>query len=214
MKARLPAILVGALGLAGCFSLGGSPEEKHEYDLRPVAEDPLAVAPLGTTATIEVEPFGIDEAIDRDAIVWRRGAEVGSYATHRWARPPQRAVREGVAAALQAALGATSAATEPPLADSELVLRAHLARCEEVDDDGAWSGAIELRVTLARRDGVELLRRTYAETERASARNPLAVVLALDRALARIGRDIASDVARVGRGVAAVRPGAGAEELR
>jgi len=213
VNARLPAILVLALGLAGCFSLGGSPEEIHEYDLRPVV-DALAVAPLGTAVTIEVEPFGIDEALDRDAIVWRRGAVVGPYVTHRWARPPQRAVREAVAGALQAALGpAATVATEPALADADLVLRGYLARCEEVDDDGSWSGAIELRVTLGRRDGVELLRKIYAETERAAARNPLGVVLALDRALARIGREVAGDVARAGHG-SPVRPGAGTEELR
>ena len=54
---------------------------------------------------------------------------------------------------------------------------------------------LELRVILVRRDGVELLRRTYVDEEGVRERNPLGVVAALDRALERIARKLASDIA-------------------
>jgi len=190
-------LLALALAGPGCFSLGGSPGEVHEYDLRPVsAETHAAVAPVATPTTLEVEAFSVDEALDREGIFWRRGVETGAYATHRWARPPQEAVRDVLAAALRGALAPVVVAMEPKLADPDLVLRAHLSRCEEVDREDHWLGVVELRVILLRRDGVELLRRTYLEEERAQARNPLGVVEALDRALGRLARDVARDIRR------------------
>jgi hypothetical protein len=45
-----------------------------------------------------------------------------------------------------------------------------------------------------RRDGTEVLRRTWFGEERAAARNPLAVVEALRRVVARAGDELAHEV--------------------
>lgn len=185
--------------VAGC-AFGGSPPEIREYDLL-VRGEPPAVVPMAAPAlTLQLPPFEADPALERDGLVWRRGeVEVGAYSQHRWARPPQDAVRDLLAQALRDLPG-TTVATEPPLPDPDLVLVGHLARCEEVDRGERWWGVLELTVVLARPDGVELLRRTYVAEEPALARNPPGVVAALRRAALRVAEEVTSDVrAVVGR---------------
>jgi uncharacterized lipoprotein YmbA len=191
MKVLALSLLVLA---TGCISLGGSSPEVHEYDLRPLLDATRSSAVL-SSATIQVEPFGTDEALDRAGIVWRQGAEVGVYSAHRWTRPPQAAVREAVAASLRRVLQDATVATEPPLLSPGVVLRGHLTRCEEVDRAGVWYGALALEVVLERQDGVEIFRRSFSQEEPAVARNPLGVVEALERALARVTDALAREVA-------------------
>jgi uncharacterized lipoprotein YmbA len=184
--------------VAGC-AFGGSPPQVREYDLLIRAEPRATTPPTAPALTLQLPPFEADPALDRDGLVWRRGeVEVGAYSQHRWARPPQDAVRDLLARALRELPG-TTVATEPPLLDPDLVLVGHLARCEEVDRGERWWGVLELTVVLARRDGEELLRRTYAAEEPAPARNPPGVVVALRRAALRVADEVAEDVAGVMR---------------
>ena len=197
-RRRAPLALALALTLPGCFALGrGAPTEVREYHLVPAtAAAPRSLAPVTTRATLEVEAFGVSEALAGEGLAWRRGdVEVGAYADHRWARPPQQAVREVVAAELARALPSLAVSTEPRAESPELVLRAYVSHCEEVDRGERWFGAIELRVALVGRDGRELLRRTYAGEEPARARNPLGVVAALRVVALRLGDEVARDVA-------------------
>lgn len=186
-----------ALLLAGCSVLpAGEPVQVHEYDL--AAGAPATGPTRGDGPALQLEPFGVDPALDRDGLLWRRGeVEVGSYALHRWARRPQDGLREVVAAALQAARPEARVATEPPLDAPAWTLTAHVARCEELDEGARWSGAVELRVVLIARDGGEALRRTYVALEPAAARNAPGVVEALRRASARIAAQVAADVGEV-----------------
>lgn len=198
-----PAFAVLALALAGCtLPREGRPLETRAYDLLPPdpgAPDPPAPDPASSRlapATLAVEAFTSSEALEREGIVWRRGpVETGSYASYRWARPPRQAVRDVVAAALARSLGPIVVATEPAPVSPDLVLRGHLARCEEVDREGRWSGKVELRLALVRRDGREVLRRVYEGEEEAAARNPEAVALALRHVVQELGESAARDVA-------------------
>jgi uncharacterized lipoprotein YmbA len=197
-RAAAAALLVAAVvAAAGCITVGGeSASPVSEYDLVPEQpRAPPAVAALTTRTTLQLEPFGASELLDREGIVWRRDdVEVGSYVTHRWARPPEQAVRAALATTLRRAFAPGAVAAEPRLADPDFVIRASLTRCEEVDRGDRWFGVIELHLTLARRDGVELLRRTYAGEELARMRHPRAVVVALRHVLGRIADDVARDV--------------------
>lgn len=188
---------VGVAALVTGCAFGGPPPQVREYDLW-VRGEPSAVAPSpAPTLTLQLPPFDADPAVDRDGLVWRRGdVEVGVYSQHRWARRPQDAVRDLLARALREVPG-TTVASEPPLADPDLVLVGHLARCEEVDRGARWWGVLELTVVLARRDGEELLRRTYVAEEPAHARNPPGVVAALRRAALRVAEEVADDVGAV-----------------
>lgn len=199
MRASALALLA-ALALptvAGCLGLGGGePVEVREWDLLP--EGPGAWSPGERVPQLQVLPFTVSPVLDRDALVWRKDeVQVGAYSNQRWARPPQEAGREVLAAALRDALGGGLAvATTPPVADPEYVLAGHLARCEEVDRGDRWYGVVEVRVVLARPDGVELLRRTYQAEAPAQERNALGVVVALRRALNEVALALAQDTSR------------------
>jgi ABC-type uncharacterized transport system auxiliary subunit len=199
-RAILPLVLAAAAASAGCIRLGGSgaPLERRSFDLQPPAPAP---EPPETEAleTLWVEPFGVDPALARTEMVWRRtGGEAGAYERYTWARPPEEQVRAVLADALYRSGAFAVVATEPRALTAEYALRGHLVRFEEVDGGKEWAGALEVRVALLRvSDGTEVLRRVYAGTERASARNPGGVVEALRIALAAAGRELARDVRQV-----------------
>ena len=191
-----PAALLLALATAGCFSIGGSgkPVEVRSFDLQPPL--PAARPPEAEGAeSIWVEPFSVDPALDRREIVWRRGGgEAGAWERYSWARPPQEAVRSMLADALLRSGACAVVATDPRVPDPDYVLRGHLARFEEVDGEKEWSAVLEVRVVLVRaEDGREVLRRTYARTEKAAARNPGAVVRSLAAAVESASKVFAAD---------------------
>lgn len=201
---RRTAVVAG-LGLAalvltapGCLGLGGGePVAVREWDLLPEGPTPPTSARVEGLPRVQLPPFTVDPVLDRDALVWRRGeVEVGAYSGQRWARPPQEAAREVLAAALRRATdGALAVVTSPPATDPHYVLAGHLARCEEVDRGARWYGVVEVRVVLARPDGVELLHRTYRAEAPAHPRNPAGVVAALRRALNEVGLALGQDAA-------------------
>lgn len=187
-----------ALTTTGCLGLGGGdPVVVREWDLLP--EQPPAWTPGEGVPRLQVLPFSVSQVLDRDTLVWRKDeVQVGAYGDQRWARPPQEAAREVLSAALRRALGARLAVvTSPPGADPDYVLAGHLARCEEVDRGDRWYGMVEVRVVLARPDGVELLRRTYTAEAPAHPRNPQGVVTALRRAMNEVALALAQDAAEV-----------------
>lgn len=195
---RWTAVVLLGLPLAGCFSLGGSskPVEVRSFDLQPPMPSPVPPDAAGAES-LWVEPFSVDPALDRREIVWRRGGgEAGAWDRYSWARPPAEAVRSVLADALVRCGTCAVVATEPRIPDPEYVLRGHLARFEEVDGEKEWSGVLEIRVVLVRTvDGEEILRRTYSGTQKAAARNPGAVVLALRAGLESAAKVFAEDIA-------------------
>ncbi len=190
---RAPLALLVAL--TGCLNLGGGePAVVNEWDLLP--ERPAAWTPGEGAPRLQALPFTVSAVLDRDALVWRRGeVQVGAYSNQRWARPPQEAAREVLAAALRRSLGGLAVVTSPPVSDPDYVLAGHLARCEEVDRGERWYGVVEVRVVLGRPDGVELLRRTYQAEAPAHQRNALGVVEALRRAMNEVALALAQDAA-------------------
>lgn len=202
----LPALL------AGCLSVGGRGDavDERTYDLCAAAPAPAAVVEASHDAPgVQVERFQASSLLQREGLVWRRGeVEVGAYRRFRWARPPQDALREGVAAALRAEGGEGPVATEPPLPEPAWRLRGYLARCEELDEfegDGQrWSGLLELHLALVRsEDGREVWRQTYRVVEPAPSRNPDGVAQALHRACEQVTAAAAVDLAPLLAGEAA-----------
>lgn len=198
---RAALVAVVALLQAGCISLspggkrGGLPD-LHEYDLAAPTE---AVARPGggpERPALQLEPFSAADVIDRQELVWRAGdTQVGAYSMHRWARPPEEAVREALAASLADALPGVTVASALEASDPEWLLLGHLERCEEVDRGGQWSAVLEAHLVLRDREGTEVLRRSYAIEEEVRPRNPQAVIAALRRALVRLLEEATPDLA-------------------
>jgi ABC-type uncharacterized transport system auxiliary subunit len=200
-RAALASLLLAPalLAAAGCLRFGGTepPLEVRSFDLQPPL--PAAVPPEAEgEEVLWVEPFDADPALDREEMVWRRaGEESGAYERYRWARPPAEAVREVLADALARSGIFAVVATDPRALRADYLLRGHLARFEEVDGEKGWEGAVEVRVVLLRAaDGEEVLRRTYARSEAAPARNPAGVVRALHAGLDAVAATLDEDVRR------------------
>ena len=197
-RGALAAALGIALASAGCISVGGSgtPPDRRAYDLLP-EPSPTEPAEADGPEVIWVEPFTADKALERDEIVWRRGAvESGAWEHHRWARPPAEAIRALLSDALARSGACAAVATEPRPALADYRLGGHLSRCDESDAEDGWTGVLEVRVALVRTsDGAEVMRRTYSVVEKAPQRNPLGVVRALRAAAEKAGKALAKDVA-------------------
>lgn len=204
------AVLLLPLACAGCITIGGEDEgtERRSYDLAAPLPEGRPV-PADGPEVLSVEPFTVDAALDREELLWRRGAvESGAWESFRWVRPPEQGVREVLAAALARSGAVAAVATDPPAAEAEYRLRGHLARCDEEDGPGAWSGVLEVRIEVRdARTGESVLRRTYARREKAAARNPTAVVEAIRRSLDAVALELATDLRTV---LEARREGAGA----
>jgi ABC-type uncharacterized transport system auxiliary subunit len=195
----LPLLL--ALTAAGCITVGGSggDVDRRSYDL--AAPFPAAgpLPPADGPEVLSVEPFSADAALEREELVWRRGAvESGAWENYRWVRPPEQGMREILASAVARSGAVAAVATEPAPSSADLRMRGHLARCEEEDGPDGWWGVLEVRLEVAdARTGEEVLRRTYARREKAAARNPTAVVEALRRAAEAVSLEAATDVRTV-----------------
>lgn len=195
-----PAALALVLLVPACIHIGGTgaPPDRRSYDLlSPLPPDRPAIA--DGPETVFVETFSVDPGLDREELVWRRGAaETGAYENYRWARPPEEGVRTVLADALRRAGAAAAVVTDPSSGKADYRLRGHLSRCDEVDLGAAWSGVLEVHLVLVRsRDGEEVLRRTYARQVPAAARNPTAVVEAIRKALDQAAAALVDDVRMV-----------------
>ncbi len=199
MRFPLPVLLLLALPLAGCITIGGGEgeAERRSYDLvAPFPAGPLP--PADGPEVLAVEPFSVDAALDREEIVWRSGpVESGAWGNFRWVRPPERGMREILASAVARSGAVAVVATDPAPSAADFRMRGHLARCEEEDGPDGWWGVLEVRIEVGAGPGREILRRTYARREKAAARNPTAVVEALRKAAEGMSLEVATDVRTV-----------------
>jgi ABC-type uncharacterized transport system auxiliary subunit len=167
--------VLGALALAvvlgGC-ALGRATPAMRYYTLAVPGVPP---APL--PAPVVVGTFTADDAYGTGRLAYRTSPyRLDYYVYHRWAADPRRMV----AAAARDYLERATARDGAPLE-----LTGHVRRLEEVDAPEGCEGALAVDVRLAAAGRV-VLARPYAETERADACRPEAVVAALSRALGRI----------------------------
>ncbi|MHC4922944.1 MAG: ABC-type transport auxiliary lipoprotein family protein [Planctomycetota bacterium] len=180
---RNAALLLAVFLLSGCVTIGGEePVEERIYDIVlsvPTGEGIEAEGP----ESLQVAPFSVDPALDRDEMV------------HRWARPPAVMARSAVTATLRGAAVCAVVASEPETESADYVLRAHLERFEEMDREDGWYGLVTLTLTMDARDGREVLRRTVSVEERAEKRHPKAVAVALRASLEAAAGTVRSLVA-------------------
>ncbi|MHC4820903.1 MAG: ABC-type transport auxiliary lipoprotein family protein [Planctomycetota bacterium] len=193
---RNAALLLAVFLLSGCVTIGGEePVEERIYDIVlsvPTGEGIEAEGP----ESLQVAPFSVDPALDRDEMVWRQGeVESGAWGHHRWARPPAVMARSAVTATLRGAAVCAVVASEPETESADYVLRAHLERFEEMDREDGWYGLVTLTLTMDARDGREVLRRTVSVEERAEKRHPKAVAVALRASLEAAAGTVRSLVA-------------------
>lgn len=138
--ALLPVLFVMTLGLAGCASA-----PVHYYTL--MAPTAPVNPPSGSAPDlIEVLPVGIPEALNRQALVVRRGeAGIAILERERWAGPLDEEVRRALSAQLAARLGAqdVTGLTRVP-GQSVLRVKVEIRRLDawpgrQVDLEADWS---------------------------------------------------------------------------
>lgn len=177
----LAFMLVAGLVATACASVRTTPEIQYYVLAVPSGDAPALPAP------VRVDDFAIDDPYATRQLAYRTSPyRLAYYNYHRWAGSP-----EGVVAA------AAREYLEQRDDDGDgapFEIGARIRRLEEVDADDSWSGALALEFTVHRK-GVLVLERAYSETEPTARRNPEAVVAALSRALERILRALAGELA-------------------
>jgi len=176
-----------AVMLAAC---GGSPVRESFYTLSS-AEAP-ATAVRSASPAIFVGPVTVPEAVDRNQMVLRTGAnQVEISEEHRWAEPLKDAIPRVIGETLSRELGTSRVLTSRSGAALPVDYRVaiEIQRFDSSLDEGATVDALWTITTVqggARRSG-----RTRV-TEPAAARDPAALAAAHSRALERVAREIAA----------------------
>ncbi len=143
---RFGGLLLALFLVSGCRS---TLPATHYYVLTPLPEAAGGEGDL----TLEVQTFLVDPPYDRDAVVYRLGAdtgEVGFYAYHRWASPLGRLVSVALAEGLRGTPGlgrvepSGSMGSERP----SHLLRGRVVRAGEIGRAGGVEAHFELDVEL------------------------------------------------------------------
>lgn len=177
---RRAAVLLAAVGLAGCTLARKTPETRYYVLVVPPTTAPAPVP-------LRVGAFTADDPYAGVRLAYRPSPyRLGYYTYHRWAGDAPSIVADAVRD--HWSTGTLADARDP------MVITGHVRRLEEVDGPEGWSGALTLEIAV-RNDRTTLLARTYTETEPAPERTTEAVVAALSRALGRILDRVARDLA-------------------
>lgn len=174
-----------AVGIAGGLLLlmacGEVPDTRYfrvEYPLpAPAANTPLPLT-LGIAQLTAPEPYREERIIYQTSPY-----QVQFYPHDRWESPPVDMVNDRLLE-LFAASGEFQRVTRWRRGEAPVYrLEPRLRRFEEVDEQDAWYGVVELEYELLDPDGRSLLRQVVSRRVRAGARNPEGTVEALSRAL-------------------------------
>ncbi len=174
----LVGIAGGLLFLAAC---GAAPESRYfrvEYPLpAPAANSPLPLT-LGIAHLTAPEPY------HEERIIYQTSPYQVQYYPHdRWESPPVDMVNDRLLE-LFAASGEFQRVVVWRRGEAPVYrLEPRLRRFEEVDEQDAWFGLVELEYELLDPDGRSLLRQVASQRVRVGARNPEGTVEALSRGL-------------------------------
>lgn len=184
----------GALALAGC---AGVADTTRYYMLSPTpTATPVSARPAGSSAGVGIGPVMIPRYLDRAQIVTRGASdevEISEY--RRWAEPLESGIAQVLADNLAAQLGSERVAVFPwrgaaarPLDYRVVVvvLRFDGSPGRQVTLDARWH--------VLAKDGTELVLKRSTLSERITDDGYQPLVLGMNRLLAILAREIASEI--------------------
>lgn len=177
---------VTAVMLAAC---GGTPVKESYYTL---SSAPAAGTQQSAGPAIFVGPVSVPEAVDRNQMVLRTGAnEVEISEQYLWAEPLKSAIPRVIGDALSRELGTSRVLTSRSAAALPVDYRVaiEIQRFDSSLEEGA---TIDALWTITKADGGTRRSGRTRVTEPVASKDPGALAAAHSRALDRVGRDIAA----------------------
>ena len=178
--------LMLAIMLAAC---GGTPVRESFYTL---SSAPGAGAQQSAGPSIFIGPVSVPEAVDRNQMVLRTGAnEVEISEQYRWAEPLKAAIPRVIGDTLSRELGTSRVLTSRAAAALPVDYRVAI-EVQRFDSSLEQGATIDALWTITKVDGGTRRSGRTRVTEPAASKDPGALAAAHSRALDRVGRDIAA----------------------
>lgn len=192
-------ILLGVvLFFSSCSGLNKVRTETHQYNLEYPPPRFTGLKPL--PVVIKMAPISTAPIYDTSRILYRdRSFDLKSYAYHRWPANPGDLVQYFLLRDLRASELYRAVLPFSSRSPAPYIIEGSLDEFMEWDGDEGWQAVLSLSVTLIRRGERGgrrriVMQRSYRSTEPCSRKNPLAVVEAMSRAMARTSSRINSDL--------------------
>lgn len=184
-----------ALALSSCFG-GGEVSEPRYFSPSVVAAE---ASHRSLPALIYLEPVSVAPHLEGDRIAARVSAtEIDYYRQHRWAGPLDRLLTQEVQRYFRMNRGSTTKKDSQEFARYQLV--GHVERFEEIQEGESWSGLVGVQWTLNDLGSAKPTSSYYLESRKsAKARNPAAVVEALNEAFAEVLQKASEEIGKVVR---------------
>ncbi|MBM4284986.1 MAG: hypothetical protein FJ128_07025 [Deltaproteobacteria bacterium] len=182
---------------AGC---GQTPSLVHQY----VFEYPPPPSPgaARNPQAITVKRFAAAQDFTTTDMVYRPAPlQRATYRYHRWRVEPGALVADYLARDLRHAQVFTAVFTGPETEQSRYRLEGGVEEIQEIDGPVTWQAALALVVTLLDLQEEEVTKRVvfqkrYRSEETMTAQTPQGLAEAMSRNMARLSREIISDLAR------------------
>ncbi len=203
-------LLFLALALLGC---GKPPVLVKKYIWEYPSPAFGGLAPLHEA--IKVEQFGVAQAFDSPAMVYRPTlyqSEVYNY--HRWRVNPGYLVTDYLLRDLRNSKLFKAVFSGDDLGKGRFVLEGGVEEIQEVDGQGGWVAALALNVTLLDTSQKEVTKRVvfqrnYRAMEPMTEQTPRGLAEGMSRAMAKLSAQIIADTYRAAQG--AVKSGEGSK---
>lgn len=193
--------LVFLLLLFSLFSCSGPNRARYEvqfYDLEYSPPHFTQTKPL--PVVIKVEPFNAAPDLHTSGIVYRdQSFRIKTYPYHKWRANPDELVRYYLLRDLRASGLFRAVLPNSSRSTASYVLEGSVDEFLEWDEDSIWEAVLSVNITLirpgARGDTKRLvMQKNYRTTETCERKNPVGVVEAMSRAMARTSRQIIIDI--------------------
>ena len=179
MKKHAVVGIAVLLSLAGCFS--SSPDKKY-FQIN------LEAAPAATpfSGSLLVDRFDINTLYDDFRIIYRVSPfEINYYAYQFWAEKPSKLLRDSLIRYLEASRLFPRIFLEPTKDAVDRVFRCTVHQIEEVDEPGAWSARLNMKIEIADvKTGAVLASRRFDRREPLSRKDVSEMPAVLSRILA------------------------------
>lgn len=199
MSTRIQRRLLPSLFAIAWLGCAASPAPRDHFYRLEAATSQAFESPL-LAGTLEVDRFRVEAIAQGRRILYRDASqpgEIAQHAYHHWADPPSMMLQDQLVRYLRAKGVAENVVTAAIHVESDHLVSGRLVRFERLLGGGESRVAVEMELTLLRREGRELLLlETYREERAASGAGVAASVTAFEQASSAIFERFVADIPR------------------